>query len=165
MKYIRAGHGIQVSKALMPCIITRPPLLRLLICALCTIAGCANESGAVRLRQALDQEGNRLSLLSEDSATVELVPSTEPYWVAVVPDDKGSNLSRELPFTQREYERVCACASSGARILVGDSSGIKCVISTALDIDELRVVSKTKGDSVQIHLLHDAEGVHVVALY
>ena len=128
------------------------------------LVGCANESGAGRLRDALDQEGNRLSLLSEESGTVEVVPSIEPYWVAVVPVSEGVNLNLELPFTQREYERACARESSGPRILVGDSSGITCVISTALESDELRVVNKTQGDSVQIHLFRDADGVHLVAL-
>jgi hypothetical protein len=136
-------------------------LLRLLTCALCTVLGCANESGAVRLRDALDQEGNRLTLLSEESGTVEVVPSRAPYWVAFVPGDERAALSLDLPFTQREYERACAYASSGTRILVGDASGITCATSTALKCDEVRVVNKTKADAIQIHLFRDAEGVHV----
>jgi hypothetical protein len=89
-----------------------------------------------------------------------MVPSGEPYWVAFVPGGEGVHLSPDLPFTQQEYERACAYASSGTQILVGEASGITCAISTALKSDELRVVNKTKGDAVQIHLRRDAEGVH-----
>jgi hypothetical protein len=116
------------------------------------------------LRDALDQEGHRLSLLSEEAGTVAVALSIEPYWVALVPGDEASNLSPELPFTPWDYQRACASGSAGARVLVGESSGLTCVISTALHVDELRVVSKTGGDSVQIHVVHDTEGVHVVTL-
>ena len=139
-------------------------MLRLLIGWLCTIGGCANESGASRLGEALDQESNRLRLLSEALGTVDMAPSTESYWVALVPADESSNFSPELPFNRQVYQSVCPYGSSGARILVGDPSGVGCVTSTALDTDELRVVRKTKGDSVHIHLSHDVRGVHVLAM-
>jgi hypothetical protein len=133
--------------------------------ALCAVAGCAHESGAVKLRDALDAESNRLTLLREDSGTVKMAPSLEPYWVAVVPDDEGANLGRELPLTRGEYARTCP-SESGARILVGDRSGIDCVISTALHIDAVHVVSKTQADgALQIELVRGIEGVRIIALY
>jgi hypothetical protein len=158
----RAVHGSR--RVAHPCNSSRAPLW-LLSYALCAVIGCANETDAVRLRDALDAESNRLSLLAEESGTVEMAPSVEPYWVAVVPDDDDSNLGPELPFTQWDYERACPSESVGARILVGDSSGIRCVISAALHIDEVQVVSKTKGDSVEIDLFRGTEGVRIVALH
>jgi hypothetical protein len=135
--------------------------------ALCAAIGCGHpsDSDAVRLRDALDAEGNRLRLLAEEAGTVEMVPSIAPYWVALVPDNGSSNLDPALPFTRSEYERACPSESPGARILVGDNRGIRCVISTALRTDEVQVVSKTKGDSVEIDLFRGTEGASMAALH
>jgi hypothetical protein len=158
--------GIHYSRAEMMRILTnRPSILRLLMCLVCTtMIGCAKESGVLRMVDALDQEGSRLNLLSEESGSVDLVPSTEPYWVAFVPSDKSSNVSAQLPLTTPDYDRVCSCAPSGARILVGDISGVGCATTTALDADELWIVRKMKGESVHIHLSHTGKGVRVVAM-
>jgi hypothetical protein len=139
-------------------------MLPLLMWLVCTTVGCAKESGAFRLAEALDQESNRLSLLSEDSGTVELAPSTDSYWVALVPSDESSNLSPDLPLTRRDYESVCSDVGPGARILVGDTSGVGCVTTSALDTAELRIVSKMPGESVTIQLFHDNNAVRVVAM-
>lgn len=69
------------------------------------------------MSEALNQESNRLSLLSEEFGAVELEVSTEPYWVVLVPSSEGSDYNPELPLTRQDYESVCS--SDDARVASG----------------------------------------------
>jgi hypothetical protein len=151
-------------KIIMRVVTIRPTVLRLLACLMCATVGCANESGAYRLSEALDEESNRLSLLSEEFGAVEMAPSTESYWVALVPSNPSADLGPELPLTRQDYESMCSSRLPGTRILVGDNGGVGCFTTTVLDTDELRMVRKTPGEPVQIQLSHDETGVRVIAM-
>ena len=149
----------------MRLVTTRPSMLRRsLLCLICTLVGCATDSGAFRLSEALNRESNRLSLLSEEFGAVELEVLTESYWVALVPSSESSHLDPELPLSRQDYDSACSCRQPGARILVGDTNGVGCFTTTLLDTDELRMVKKTPGESVRIRLSHDEKGVRVVAM-
>jgi len=133
-----------------------------------TLIGCGtSRRDAIGLRDALAQEANRIRLLSEISGTVEFVPSTERYWVALVPPDAWpSGLTRPVSLTSDNDDRLRSCEDDAMtpRVLVSDPHGVECVTNEDVDVKAFQSVRKDKNEPVRIFLARDAGGVHVVSV-
>jgi hypothetical protein len=130
-----------------------------------TLASCANghDRGARGVRRALSREANRLALLSERTSTIELVPATDAYWVAMMPSG-----TKSIPAIPDAIEKSTWCGSDRSRsyVLVGDGLGaVSCAktrrrieVSTAAP----QYVHKSKGEAVRFLLARDEQGrVHL----
>src|SRR5215813_4514127 len=81
---------------------------------------CSRETGATGLSTALEQEANRIRLLSEFRGSVEYLPSGESYWVAFVPPATNlpPQLNSDLPVMAGGASPASACAPIPGEALV-----------------------------------------------
>jgi hypothetical protein len=133
-----------------------------------TAVSCAGPPGpAVRLRDALEQEANRIRLLAEVSSTVEFVPSSGAYWIALVPPGASSRqLTRPASLTPDDEDRLTSCEAdaTSSRVLVADRRGVECVSNEGVDVTAFQWASKDNNEPVRVRLARDGAGVHVVDL-
>jgi hypothetical protein len=138
------------------------------VCVAWAVVGCAEPHGpAVGLRDALAQEANRIRLLSEASTTVEFLPSTGSYWVALVPPGASSErVTRQVSLIPGDEERLTSCAGDAttSQVLVADRHGVECVPNEGVNVLAFQSVRKDKSEPVRIRLGRDAGGVHVISL-
>jgi hypothetical protein len=152
----------------MPMRVNEGGLYAVIVFMTWTAVSCADPRGpAVRLRDALEQEANRIRLLSEVSSTVEFVPSTGSYWVALVPPGASSRrLTPPVSLTSDDEDWLTSCEADAttAQVLIADRRGVECVSNEGVDVTKLQWASKDNNEPVRVRLARDAAGVHVIDL-
>jgi hypothetical protein len=152
----------------MPMRVNEGGLYAVVVFVTWTAVSCADPPGpAVSLRDALEQEANRIRLLAEVSSTVEFVPSTGSYWVVLVPPGASSRrLTRPVSLTSEDEDRLTSCEAEAttSQVLVADRRGVECVSNEGVDVTEFQWASKENNEPVRVRLTRDATGVHVIDL-